>query len=253
VPTPKGLMFMSPQGLRVISFTAQVSDPIGANGRGISTPFIGVPVPSRIAAAANASVVRISVTDVNGQQREFWHDMTRGTWTGPHTFPASMIAPYGNTFIMAPLALPNSLWRSDWLQSAASTFVEAGLPLTWTYQTSMLADMRDMEQHEQHETVLLLSTGNGATAYAVNEKGNIIGTANVPPVGNVSNWNAVMWQSSMYFGQQFALPPTQLQWNQTLVYGRLTLQVSGISDSLTRIGSLQMRTEQLGYRPTPGA
>lgn len=250
-PSPLGLMFMSPQGLRTIGFTAQVSPPLGANGKGISTPFIGAPTPSRMAVAANASILRASVTDANGQQREFWYDMTRSTWTGPHTFPATMIAPYKNTFILAPLALPNSIWQSDWLQDADSTFNEAGSPLTWAWQPSMLTDVRDMQEHEQHETVVLLSTATGAQAVAANENGNVIASASVAPT-LAGNWSDARWQGSMYFKQVFALPPTRLAWDQTIVFGRLTLQITGVSDSMTRIGALTMRYEQLGNLPQPG-
>ena len=250
--SPLGLLFVSPQGLRVISFTAQVSPPIGAGGQGVSLPFIQCPVPSRIAAACNAKYYRISLTNQYGLQWEFWLDLARQVWTGPHTFPANVIAPYENTFILAPIALPNSLWQSDWLQNANSTFTEAGLQLNWSWQTSMFADPKDMLQHEMHETIIKFSASGAATALLADEAGNTLAVAAVVPNAATANWSAAMWQGSLYYGQAFALSPVQIAWTDPITFGRASLQLSGASDSLTRIGALSMRLEQTGYLPQPG-
>lgn len=246
-PTPLGLLFVSPQGLRLIDFNAKVSDPIGANGAGISTSFISCPVPSRIAAAANASVYRVSLTDVNGQQREFWYDMPRKTWTGPHSFPATCIGMWRNTFIIAPVAVPNALWQSDWLQTPVSAFVEAGLAMMWAYQTSMLPDAKTMRQMEMHKTLLTLSCGGAVTFNAAGESGQVLQAASIAPVGGVSSWGSLVWASGMYYQQTFSLQPVEVPWTGPLVFGRLSLQARGVSDSVTRVGALQLLYEQLGF------
>lgn len=250
--TPQGLMFLSLQGYRLIDFNANVSAVIGANGAGVSVPFINCPVPSRVASASNASIMRASLTNVNGLQQEFWLDIARGVWTGPHTFPATCIAPYKNTFILAPLELPNSLWQSDWLQNSASTFVEAGMPLTWAYQTSMLPDKGEMAEHETHEMILTLANDQLVNALAADEGGNVISEATILPGGVGSNWNSSQWQSSMWYGQAYAVSPAQVPWPDPVSYGRMSLQFTGNSDSLTRIGALQFRQEVTGYLPQPG-
>ena len=60
-PSPLGLFFVSPEGLRLIDLQAKVSDPIGQDGDGVVKPFLDVsnpphdmPAPvSRICAAVN--------------------------------------------------------------------------------------------------------------------------------------------------------------------------------------------------------
>ena len=250
--TPQGLMFLSPQGYRLIDFNAQVSPVIGANGAGVSVPFINCPVPSRVAAASNASIMRASLTNANGQQQEFWLDIARAVWTGPHTFPATSIVPYKNTFILAPLELPNSIWQSDWLQNATSTFVEAGIPLTWAYQTSMLPDKGDMVEHETHEMILTLANAQNVNAIAADEGGNVISSATIFPGMVTSNWGNGQWASSMWYGQTFALSPAQVPWPDPVTYGRMSLQFTGTSDSLTRIGALQFNQEATSYLPQAG-
>ena len=250
--TPKGLMFLSPQGYRLVDFTAQVSDVIGANGAGVSVPFINCPIPSRVAAASNASTMRVGLTNVNGQQQEFWMDIARGVWTGPHTFPATMIAPYKNTFIISPIAVPNSIWQSDWLQNSGSIFVEAGTLLTWAYQTAMLPDKGEMAQHEAHEMILLLANDQNVNVVAADEGGNAISSASILPGTVTSHWGDTQWASSMWYGQAYALSPAAVPWPDPVIYGRTSLQFTGASDSLLRIGALQFRQEILGYSPQPG-
>ena len=260
VPTPQGLMFMSPQGYRTINFFAQVSPPIGADGKGVSTPFIYCPNPSRVAAASNAKLLRVSVPTQSGLNQEFWLDIARQIWTGPHTLPANMIEAYKNTFIEAPVELPNSLWQSDWFQSPGSVFSEAGLQLQWAWQTSLLPDAKTMQQYELHESILKFSCGGNSTANAVDEGGDVIADANgngqavatIPPSGNSSGWAGAQWAGSLFYGQAYSLSPVQLQWPTTVVFSRLSLQITGASDSYTRIGALQLGYEALGYLPQPG-
>ena len=252
-PSPIGLLFMSPQGLRNIDFNAQVSPPIGADGKGVSLPFIHCPLPSRIAAACNAKYYRVSLTTEYGQQWEFWLDLGRQVWTGPHTFPANMIAPYENTFILAPMALNNSIWQSDWLQDANSTFTEAGLQMVWNWQPSLFPDPKDMRQHEMHQSILNFCSASGADAYIADEAGGLVASATLPASGGTSSWSAPLWQGSLFYGQKFSMSPIQIPWSGPIVIGRACLQVTGNSDSVTRIGSLMMRVEQTGYLPQPGS
>ena len=61
-----------------------------------------------------------------------------------------------------------------------------------------------------------------------------------------------MWQSSVMYNRKYAMSPVTVPWPGPIAYGRATLQMSGISDSVTRIGALTSRIEQLGYLPQPG-
>ncbi len=255
VTTPQGLYFMSPQGYRLISFTGQVSPPVGANGKGVSTVFILCQTPSRAAAAANATILRASVISSQGLAQEFWLDIARQVWTGPHTLAGNMIAPYKNTFLTSPTLLPNSIYQSDWLQNSSSTFQEFGATLAWGWQTSLLPDAKDMQQHEVHETIVKLSTGSGAAASMIDEAGNVIldtTAVNLPASGSSSAWGQPQWTGSLFYGQAFALSPVQIPWPAPVVFGRACLQLTGLSDMFTRIGALSLRYEPLGYLPQPG-
>ncbi len=103
--TPQGLAFASPDGLRIISFDATVSDPIGAGGQGVTLPFTyGVePFPVFVAMGCNRGVIRASLKYQypNGSvvQNEFWFDLTLKVWSGPHTTAYWEYSNYKDTWL----------------------------------------------------------------------------------------------------------------------------------------------------------
>jgi len=107
-PTPRGLAFVAPDGVRVIDFGSNISDPIGDWGSGIKLAFQNAVYPSRMCAAFNMQTLRISVQQVQATQQaqqEYWFNFGLKAWTGPHTIPTVFIKPYQNTFVCS-LALP---------------------------------------------------------------------------------------------------------------------------------------------------
>ena len=184
-PTPKGLSFVSPDGVRIIDFQSGVSDPIGTAGSGITLPFTYSVTPSRIVAACNGNVLRISSQNgaaLGNPQQEYWLDFARALWTGPHTFPASLIQPYLNTFVMTPIGVTAKLFVSDVVQTLTSTFTENGVALSWTYFSSFMPDTDQMCENNLLETTLYMQLAIGGAAVvvaALDPDGNTLSSANV--------------------------------------------------------------------------
>ena len=110
-PTPNGLVFIAPDGLRIIDFNGNVSDPIGEFGAGMSVPFQQTVTPSRMCAAYNVQTLRIAVRSLNAAAGvpngmgtvEWWYNFGLDAWTGPHSCPTIFMRPYKSSFIVAPL------------------------------------------------------------------------------------------------------------------------------------------------------
>lgn len=108
-PTPSGLAFVAPDGVRMIDFNGNISNPIGQFGSGLSVPFQKAVAPSRMAAAYNVQTLRIAVrlsatqaSLPNGQGTvEYWYNFGLDAWTGPHSLPTVFIRPYKERFIAA--------------------------------------------------------------------------------------------------------------------------------------------------------
>jgi hypothetical protein len=269
--TPKGLAFVAPDGVRLIDFDARVSEPIGIDGTGKTMPFILAFTPSRISAAANGVVYRVSVDDgsqINTPLVEYWLDFSReGIWSGPHNFPSRVIKPYQNTFISAPWSVANggngadaTLWQSDYVQTSLSSYVENSAQLLWGWTTSMLPDTDQMAENAMIETTLYLGMAAGATynIQAIDQNAAPIAAATVSNPGAASYWGttttpppgvppAMTWGQAVWGGVSAVLYPKRVPWPYPVVFRRLAMYASGPSSRDVRVGTLHMRYEQLGY------
>lgn len=250
--TPKGIAFLAPDGLRIIDFTAAVSDPIGIDGAGISVPFISALTPSRIAAAYGADVYRATV--INGAAsgtptQEYWFDFASNRWSGPHTLLFSCIVPVGTSFVGQPIGHPGILVESDTVQTPTSGFVELGAQLDFHWQTSMLPDMDDMCEHSMVETTIFLSLnpGDSYSVTAEDQNASNFDTLVVTSTGTATLWGAFRWGQAVWGGLLPGIAPQQLPWHYPIVFRRLAVSVSGNSSLAFRIGNMHLRYEKLGY------
>lgn len=250
--TSKGLAFIAPDGLRVIMFNGTISDPIGDAGSGVTTPFIYAIAPSRMAAACNAKTYRITVQNGAGTGspvQEFWYDIPRGCWSGPHTFPAAQIKAYNNTFIMAPVGVPGTLYQSDGAQTLTSTYVENGNQLTFTWASAMLPDTQQMSENAMIESTINMSYAAGGiyNAFCGDENGALFGSILLTAPGTATVWGGFTWGSALWQGAANALAPRPLDWPVPIVFRRLYMGVTGNCAAGIKIGDLFMRYQQLGY------
>lgn len=249
--TEKGLAFMAPDGLRVIDFTAHISDPIGTAGTGVTVPFIYSVVPSRMAAAFNNGVYRVQTQngDASGSpQQQWWYDFKRSIWSGPHSQAADLMEPYSNTFVVT-LQGTVDLFQSDPVQSSTSTYVENGTQLQYAWTTPMFPDTDQMAEIAVVQSTLhmALASGSVATVTALNQAGSVLDTVTVTGAGSTTIWGAFQWGQALWQGSQSALYPQALEWTQPIVTQRLALNVTGDSIQGLKIGRLHMRYEVLGY------
>lgn len=282
VATPQGLAFIAPDGLRFISFTAQVGDPIGAFGAGVSVPFINAQNPSRIAAAYNQNVLRISVQNnaaPGSPIQEWWYDFELEIWTGPHTFPAALIAPFyavtpftsGHGFVMVPplsLSAP-ALYTSEASPIGNVSYVENGVSLQWSWETSLLPDNAQMSMNAVIETAMgfVLPPNQTVAITASNEAGQIldsvtlVGPQGLPTVWDQFTWGQATWLvmvpltvwGSFVWGQAPWQEPLsfytqhRVSWHNPLVFKQMQVSAAGMSTLGFVIGNLYLGYEPLGY------
>lgn len=250
--TPQGLAFLAPDGLRMIDFYARVSDPIGVDGNGVNIPFIYNVQPTRAQAASNQNVLRISVQNGNAPgapNQEWWYDLSRKKWSGPHTFPASMISAWNNSFVMTPIGVFGSLWRSDVVQSTGSVFIENGQQLTFSWLTSLLPDPKVMSYFSMIETVLNLSlvTGQNVVVSAQDQNQSVLGSVIVPAPIGATEWGQFEWGQALWGGSTSGLFPRPLEWKTPIVFWRMQIQATGNCAAGVRVGDLFLRYQKLGY------
>ena len=251
-PTPQGLCFVSPEGLRFINFNAQISDPIGVAGQGVVNPFYYSLFPSRVQIAYAGDVIR--VTSQNGKvpgapQQEFFYHMSRKQWSGPHTFPASMVEGYGSAFIMAPVGVTGSLWQSNAVPGLTNTYIENGSPMFWTYQTPLLPDTIPMQEFNVLETTINMAK-NLVDQYNFAYLDVNLSTINsvlVQGAGAASVWGGFNWGNALWLGAPQSYAPVPLNFTTPVVFKRTSFLGFGSSSDNFRVGGLDIRMEGLGY------
>jgi hypothetical protein len=253
VNTPKGLAFVSPDGVRNIDFYGHVGDPIGIDGQGITVPFIYSVVPSRMASACGGNVMRISTQNGNAPgspNQEYWYDIARQIWTGPHSFPMSLVQPYNGTFIGAPVGVMASLWQSDVVQSGTSTFVENGMQMTWNDVTSFLPDTDKMTNNSVTESLLLIALAESIPniiVQALDENGSVLDAIQIMTPTGATIWGAFTWGAALWAGSNQSLSPLQIPWTLPIVFCRVMFQATGQSAAGIKLGTWSFRYQMLRY------
>jgi hypothetical protein len=186
VSSPLGVMFLAQDGIRVIGFDANITPPIGLAGTGVIVPFENALYPTRINAACNGEVFRISLQreDAPGfPWQEFWYDLPRKVWSGPHTFPSTMIDIFEGNFLLAPQSALGELFVSDPVPNFTSIYRENGVLLTWLYQTVVIANNMEQGVSEIQEFTANVGIVPGANTFTVNI---LDANGNILPYGTVT-------------------------------------------------------------------
>lgn len=241
--TPLGLMFVSPDGARLIDQNAQVSDPIGLGGQGITLPFFlkNTVFPALTAAGCDATTLRISVytgTAISESWAEYWYNIPLKVWSGPHSlFSGFQFDTYNGTFLSTPAPLFElimSLYSTDTYPSASSVFTEYSTQMTYTLQSAVLEDNGQMAGSELAEMQVVgsASANNTMTVKLLDPNGATINTSTV--VVNSSG----LW-------------PYRVDFPAQAVFNRAAVSITGNSAAGVRIGDTWMRLKTLGYIPPP--
>lgn len=256
--TTKGLAFLAPDGLRVIDFSARVSDPIGKAGTGITEPFFFSLTPSRANMSFNGGVIRMQVQNgaaIGSPQQEWWYDFVREVWSGPHTTKVSMISPYLNTFLITTQGQGAKIFQSDQVQSNSSTYIEYNQQLTYIFQTAFLPNTNMMSQVCVIEATLMaaLVAQNNIVCTALDQDGMVLDLVTIAATGGATIWGAFTWGQAPWQGAANNLAPRQLLWKQPLIFQRVTLAFAGMSASGIKLGLIHLRYQLLGYLLAPVA
>lgn len=257
--TPMGLIFASIDGVRLLSLSGTVSEPIGAFGQGVSTPFINALYPSRMVGAYNQNSYRVSVQNggvAGAPWQEYVLQFENKQWHGPHTFPAAQITGYtiaGQVgFVLSGVNIPGQLWFHSLVPGLSSTYVENGKAMTFTYETSLLPDNARMMMNRMGETaiMMMLPGGTSVAVSFLDEDGDTLNLVDVfgALAGNPPLWGSVEWGSFIWGGQAASyLKQFRIPWTAPLVFKQGFLQITGLSAPGLALGNVYMGYQILGY------
>lgn len=252
-----GLGFVAPDGFRILTFAGAVSEPIGADGEGVCYPFLSAVNPTRMCAAFNQNVLRVSVQNgaAAGQpMQEYWFDFKLKAWSGPHTFPAALIEAYQGSpdhgFTLAPAGVNAALFSSSATPSVNDTYVENGSQMTFLYKTVLFPDTGGMSMNSLALATLAcaISRNQNWTLLATDEQGNLLDQISLAgPNLATTVWDSFTWGAALWNGPGTFFFQQPLNWKRALVFKQMTLQITGNCALGTILGNLNLLIAQLGY------
>lgn len=253
VSSPMGLLFMAPDGLRYIDFDAHVSPPIGVAGEGINLPFIAPINPTRACATCTAEVIRISVYNshiANTPLQDYWYDLVRGVWSGPHTFPGATLDIWQNNFVVTTPG-QGAIYMGAVVPTPTSGVIENGSALSWVWQTGMLPDNGQMAASEITEMQIKTSAVSGTpTILVIAQDGDGNPYASTTYTFSVTTgalFDSAIFDKDVFGGAFSALAPRRIGFSVPVVYNRLAINVTGRSSIGFQIGDMFIRERVLGY------
>ncbi len=166
---------------------------------------------------------------------EYWYDMARNAWHGPHTFPARLIQPWRSTFVTTPVAIDAaSLWQSDAYSTNFSSYIENGIRLSWIMRSVLLPDNAQVAMNAI--VVSNLACVGAVLAplvvTALDEAGVLIDSVTIPAQ-----------EGNRTFRQR------PIDWSRPLIFKQMSIRVSGPSELGVLIGTPYALYEPLGYPP----
>lgn len=262
VQTPIGVIFVAVDGPYFV-------DPFGvvrpltkeekSQEQDLQIPFQNVRFPTRTAAGFIGSIYRAAVyTTLNGSpvEYEYWFDMNRRRWTGPHTFAFDCMGPVANYFIVSDESTGAALFESPVLPSTSSVYNDNGTAITCLLTTSSMPKDGKMAQRQVVESTIELSSYGVSTNYLISgldDQNNILNQVTVSTVGSGSIWGTNLWGpipigSGSLWSTTTNIPHVyNIQWSAPLVFQKLNVQVQVTANTAVSIGTQFHRFEETGY------
>lgn len=259
--TPLGAGFVAPDGFRLIDVTTgNISPPVGTAGDGVNVPFLNALIPSRIVGACNGSTVRLTVQNggiAGTPVQEYWFHLNREPkiWSGPHTFPPSLIQPHGTKFITAPVEDETALYSSETVPSTTTTYDEMGVQLQWAMATVMYSDYGQQGVYNFNEMTVNMALDPLMVSWTVG-----IVNPNLVQYDSVNNivpntapfWDSAIWDADIWDGVAQGLVPRRVEFTKDITTSRAQIVMQGGSAAGVIIGETKYMQGNYQYVPGTG-
>lgn len=247
--TPKGVMFMAADGVRIVATDGTIGDPYPD----LRIPFIYALTPSRASASYNNNIYRITVQNghANGNPyEEYWYDFVKNGFTGPHTFVQDMVAPYSGSFVAFTHTIVPALFLSDVVQSGTSIFIEDDEDMAFLLRTAPMQDDGGMYEGSAVLCVIDMQVPQAAQTYnfaAIDVNNGVLSTAVIGFSASGAIWNGFNWGTGIWTATSYGLERYNIPWRNPLVFSRLVFQITGAAVLNFKVGKLTIGNEPLQY------
>ena len=255
VQTPVGTIFIGVDGPNVLLSTGAVvplTKEVGKLDQDVQAPFQNMLYPSRAAAAFSGSVYRVCIVPQAGAPSDYWFDITRRRWNGPHTFAYDCASQVGNYFVLSGYGSAANIFKSIFSPNPSGqvSYNDNGAPITVVLKSSQLPKTPNINEKQVIESTIEMSAQNNTSIQisAFNEDNDlldiqtIISGGSLAGIWGVSVWGQFMWGSAVSAPATFTVP-----WSQPLVFKKLSIEITALSNNYLSIGSFFAKYRDTGY------
>ncbi|WP_175845334.1 hypothetical protein [Burkholderia arboris] len=146
----------------------------------LQVPFQNTTQASRISASFAGNIYRVCVpTLIQGiqQTNDYWYDIRRKRWTGPHSFSYDCASQYGESFVLSSAAQGAALFVSTTIPSSNSSYLDAGASFMCHLRSSDFPKTGHMQQIQVVESTIELGATGTSVVFnltALNDQNNTI-------------------------------------------------------------------------------
>ena len=255
VQTPVGIIFISVDGPYCILSTGiltPLTNEYGKFDQDLKTPFQNMLYPSRAAAAFSGAIYRVCVVAQNGVSNDYWFDITKRRWNGPHTFAYDCASQVGNYFILSgqdsgpnlfeSIYSPNPVGQVEYLDNAVAIVVNL--------KSAQLPKTPNINMKQIIESTIEMSAQNASSIQidAYNEGDELLDSQRLVSIGAVAGvWGVSVW-GQCYWGAAISAPATfTIPWAKPLVFKKLYVNITAVSNNYLSIGSFFAKYRDAGY------
>lgn len=259
VQGPFGIFFVgvdAPYILNFLGVLSPLSHTPGNDGvADVQVPFQNTTAPSRIAASFSGNIFRVCVaTIIQGVQQtnDYWYDIRRKRWNGPHTFTYDCIAQFGNNFVVSGIDHAAALFVSQSLPAVGSVYTDNGVQLVSHLRSSSFPKTGHMAQVQVVESTQEFASSGLSVNYnitALDDQNNTINSTFVATPAAGITWNGGgLWGGGAQWASASSIPHVyNVPWTIPLVFQKMALDITGTSSNSLSIGTFFARYQDTGY------
>lgn len=219
----------------------------------LQVPFQNATQPSRISAAFAGNIYRVCVpTLIQGQAQtnDYWYDIRRKRWTGPHTFVYDCAAQYGEAFVLSGSSHGAALFVSNTIPTSNSVYQDSGSSFLCHLQSSNFPKTGHMQQIQVVESTIELASTGAVVNFnltALDDQENTLATTYIQTNSSGATWGSFLWGGANWSSNGSIPHVFGIPWPKALVFQKMSIDVSMTPVNKTQIGTFFARYQDTGY------
>lgn len=259
VQGPFGIFFIgidAPYILNFLGVLSPLSHTPGNDGvADVQVPFQNATTPSRQAASFSGNIFRVcSATIIQGVQQtnDYWYDIRRKRWTGPHTFTYDSISQFGNNFVLSGIDHGAALFVSQSLPLIGSVYTDNGTQLVSHLRSSSFPKTGRMAEVQVVESTQEFASSGLSVNYNITALDDQLNTINstfvVTPPAGITWGGGGLWGGGAQWTSASTIPHVYtIPWTIPLVFQKMAVDITGTSSNSLSIGTFFARYQDTGY------